>query len=82
MNQRLTKILYCKGLVPSVYYTIMDFSAGVLDVICTRKINIDRGRSRGQYHFFLVHITSCTPAEKAINVYNITSLFFNISTVN
>ena len=33
----------------------MDFSAGVHDVICTRKINIDRG-------------TSCTPAEKSINV--------------
>ena len=45
----------------------MDFSAGVHDVICTRKINIDRGGSRGQY-FFLVHITSCTPTEKAINV--------------
>ena len=51
-----------------IYYTIMDFSAGVHDVICTRKINIDRGGSRGQYYFFLVHITSCTPAEKAINV--------------
>ena len=49
------------------YYTIMDFSTGVHDVICTRKNNIDRGGSRGQY-FFLVHITSCTPAEKAINV--------------
>ena len=52
----------------SCQYTIMDFSAGVHDVICTRKINIDRGGSRGQYYFFLVHITSCTPAEKAINV--------------
>ena len=50
------------------YYTIMDFSAGVHDVICTRKIHIDRGGSRGQYCFFLVHITSYTPAEKAINV--------------
>ena len=46
----------------------MDFSAGVHDVICTRKINIDRGGSQGQNYFFLVHITSCTPAEKAINV--------------
>ena len=46
----------------------MDFSAGVHDVMCTRKINIDRGGSRGQYYFFLVHITSCTPAGKAINV--------------
>ena len=45
----------------------MDFSAGVHDVICTRKLNNDRGGSRGQY-FFSVHITSCTPAEKAINV--------------
>ena len=53
---------------PMLHYTIMDFSAGVHDVICTRKINIDRGGSRGQYYFFLVHITSCTPAEKAINV--------------
>ena len=35
----------------------MDFSAGVNDVICTRKINIDLGG-----------ITSCTPAEKTINV--------------
>ena len=34
------------------YYTIMDFSAGVHDVICTRKIYIDRGGSRGQYYFF------------------------------
>ena len=51
-----------------LHYTIMDFSAGVHDVICTRKINIDRGGSRGQYYFFLVHITSCTPAEKSINV--------------
>ena len=50
------------------YYTIMDFSAGVHDVICTRKINIDRGGSRGQYNFFLVHITLCIPAEKTINV--------------
>ena len=50
------------------HYTFMAFSAGVHDVICTRKINIDRGGSRGHYYFFLVHITSCTPAEKAINV--------------
>ena len=60
----------------------MDFSTGVHDVICTRKIDIDRGGSRGQYFFlvystsfpprsipiFMVHITSCTPAEKAIHV--------------
>ena len=31
--------------VPLQYYTIMDFSAGVHNVICTRKINIDRGSS-------------------------------------
>ena len=64
-------------------YTIMDFSAGVHDVICTRKKNnIDRGGSRGQYLtawvnivltawvniVFLVQITLCTPAEKVINV--------------
>ena len=39
----------CKYAFLSFYYTIMDFSAGVHDVICTRKINIDRGGSRGQY---------------------------------
>ena len=49
------------------YYTIMDFSAGVYDAVCTRKNNIDRGGSRGQY-FFLLHFTSFTPAEKTINV--------------
>ena len=52
----------------SVYYTIVDFSAGVHDVIYTRKNNIDRGGSRGQYYYFQVYITSCTPAENAINV--------------
>ena len=36
----------------TIYYTIMDFSAGVHDVICTRKNKIDRGGSRGQYIFF------------------------------
>ena len=42
-------------------YTIMDFSAGVHDVICTRKINIDQGSIPRRYPrsilFFLVHIT-------------------------
>ena len=60
----------------------MDFSAGVHDVICTRKFNIDRGGSRGQYYFFLVHITSCTPAEKAINVLLYNQHVYNISTIN
>jgi hypothetical protein len=31
------------------YYTNMDFLAVEYDVICTEKINIDRGDSRGQY---------------------------------
>ena len=38
------------------HYTIMDFAAGVYDVIYTRKI------------IFLVHITSYTHAEKLTNV--------------
>ena len=33
------------------YCTIMDLSAGVYDVICSRKIHIDRGVIRGQYFF-------------------------------
>ena len=32
--------------------------------------------------FFLVHITSCTPAEKAINVLLYNQHVYNISTVN
>ena len=32
------------------YYTIMDFSAGEHDVICTRKTDIDLGSSFFKYH--------------------------------
>ena len=65
----------------------MDFSAGVHDVICTRKINIDRVFSRGQYlSMSLAHITSCSPAEKSIDVllYNQSALksFCNFSSLS
>ena len=47
---------YSKGVVSRyyilLYYTIMVFSPDLHDVICTRKINIDRGGSRGQFIFF------------------------------
>ena len=45
----------------------MDFSAGVHDVICTRKLILTEAVAEANI-IFLVHITSCTPAEKAINV--------------
>ena len=51
-------------------YTIMAFSAGVHDVICTRKINIDRGGSRGQYCFFWCishHVHKLKSKRKAMN---------------
>ena len=44
----------------------MDFSAGVHDVICTRKIILTEAVAEVKINI-LVHIT-CTPAEKAINV--------------
>ena len=49
----------------------MDFLAGVHDVICTRKIILTeapRSISPRSVLFFLVHITSCTQAEKTIHV--------------
>ena len=45
----------------------MDFSAGVHDVICTRKLILTEAVASVNINF-LVHITSCTPAEKSINV--------------
>ena len=42
---KLPKIKYANNVQ---YYTIMDFSAVIHDVICTKKIIIDQGDSRGQ----------------------------------
>ena len=47
----------------------MDFSAGVHDVICTRKKLYWPRLPPRSILIFLVHITSCTPAEKSIIVY-------------
>ena len=50
--------------------TIMDFSAGVHDVICTRKKILRKVVAKVK--FFLVHDSPCAPAEKAL-----TTLLYN-----
>ena len=43
MLHMINNALKCCYKAPFLHYTIMDFLAGVHDVICTRKINIDQG---------------------------------------
>jgi hypothetical protein len=66
----------------SIYYTNMDFWGGEYDVICTEKINIDRGdmmwyvlkkliltEAIAEVKLnFSVHITSYSPPKKYISV--------------
>ena len=49
MLTRPIKVCVYRRLRPNTHIlhnTIMDFSAGVHDAICTRKVNIDRGGSK------------------------------------
>ena len=55
----------------------MESLAGDHNVICTRKIIMIEAVAEVNIVFFLVHITSCSPTEEAVNVLLSNQLFYN-----